>query len=54
MRGSARVTHAADPKGVSGEVPGGLGVIILQLRRVGKQLAWRDLGVGVRAPEQRD
>lgn len=25
--GSARVTHAGDPKGVSGEVPGGPGVI---------------------------
>lgn len=34
--GSARVTHAGDPKGVSGEVPGGPGVIILQLRRLGK------------------
>lgn len=36
VRGSARVTHAGDPKGVSGEVPGGPEVIILQLRRLGK------------------
>lgn len=36
VRGSAPVTHARDPKGVSGEVPGGPGVILLQLLRLGK------------------